>query len=188
MMQCMQFSIVVAADLKQGIGLRGGLPWRLPADMAHFKNVTTQVRDKTKRNAVIMGRKTWESIPGKFRPLSNRLNIVLSRKELGDLPAGVLKANSLQEALDKCEESEVEQAFVIGGAAVYSEAMNHRDCKSIYLTRVLSQFECDTFLPEIATNFQHVAEEDSAVQNEGGISYIFQIYNNKNAGSGNSTL
>ncbi len=62
-----------------GIGKDGTMPWNLPGDMAYFKALTTQTRDSNKQNAVIMGRRTWDSIPAKFRPLSNRINIVLSR-------------------------------------------------------------------------------------------------------------
>ena len=74
------FQVVVAATKDEmGIGFEGGLPWRLPKDMAYFKAVTAQVSEPGTRNAVIMGRKTWESIPSKFRPLPGRLNVVLSR-------------------------------------------------------------------------------------------------------------
>jgi dihydrofolate reductase len=72
------FSIIVAATQSRGIGYNGSLPWRISGDMAYFKKVTTETMDKSKRNSVIMGKKTWLSIPEKFRPLSNRLNIVIS--------------------------------------------------------------------------------------------------------------
>ncbi len=175
-MTAMQFSIVVAADLKDGIGWQGGLPWRLSADMAYFKRLTSQVQIAGKRNAVIMGRKTWDSIPGKFRPLDGRLNIVLTRTPQANLPEGVLSAVGLDEALKTCEAQDVEQTFVIGGGAVYSEALRHRDCHLVYLTRVLSQFECDTFLPELGSQFQHLSEKDSPMQTEGAINYVFQVY------------
>ena len=85
------FSIIVAADLANGIGLKGGLPWHLQKDMALFVKITSKVfeyededeGDKASRpqrvNACIMGRHTWESIPAKFRPLSSRYNIIVSR-------------------------------------------------------------------------------------------------------------
>lgn len=70
--------VVVAATRSGGIGRGGALPWHLPADMALFKALTSRTRDAGKQNAVIMGRKTWASIPPKFRPLKGRLNVVLS--------------------------------------------------------------------------------------------------------------
>ena len=73
------FQLVVAAAKNMGIGKEGGLPWSLPGDMAYFKDLTSRTRDAAKQNAVIMGRRTWESIPAKFRPLKGRINVVLTR-------------------------------------------------------------------------------------------------------------
>lgn len=72
-------SLVIAATLDYGIGMDGKLPWLLPSDMAFFKRVTSHTNVATKQNAVIMGRKTWASIPTRFRPLQGRLNVVLSK-------------------------------------------------------------------------------------------------------------
>ena len=77
----MKFNLIVAVCGKSfGIGNNGQLPWRLKSEMKHFASTTTTTKDTSKRNAVIMGRKTWDSIPRKFRPLKNRLNLVLSRQ------------------------------------------------------------------------------------------------------------
>lgn len=73
------FHIVVAHDRSRGIGKDGSMPWNLPKDMSYFKSLTSEPRTPGNRNAVIMGRATWESIPLKFRPLQHRFNIVISR-------------------------------------------------------------------------------------------------------------
>jgi dihydrofolate reductase/thymidylate synthase len=75
------FEIVVAATTNGGIGRTGQLPWRLPKEMAKFKEITLTTTDSNRSNVVIMGRRTYESIPVKFRPLQGRLNIVLTRDE-----------------------------------------------------------------------------------------------------------
>ena len=79
----MTFQLVVAATRKLGIGKAGSMPWKLPGDMAYFKEITSRTADPGKQNAVIMGRKTWESIPSKFRPLPGRINVVLTRGAAG---------------------------------------------------------------------------------------------------------
>ena len=74
------FKIIAALDNKFGIGRKNGLPWKmLKKDMLHFKNITTKTKNENMKNAVVMGRNTWLSIPQKFRPLPNRLNIIISR-------------------------------------------------------------------------------------------------------------
>ena len=82
--------VVAATKNGLGIGKEGSLPWKLPGDMAYFKELTSRTTVATKQNAVIMGRKTWDSIPAKFRPLQGRINIVLSRS----LAGGEAVANS----------------------------------------------------------------------------------------------
>jgi len=73
------FKIVVAHDLNRGIGKNNGLPWHIKEDMRYFKKLSTETSNKKKKNVVIMGRKTYESIPEKFRPLEDRINIILSK-------------------------------------------------------------------------------------------------------------
>ena len=160
------FQVVVAATAEGGIGKENALPWRLSKDMAYFKQLTSETREGDGVNAVIMGRKTWESIPGKFRPLPGRLNIVLSRGgtlvEANDenagqgsqtLPEGVLVRKSIDDALSAIASSEVkvEKAFVIGGAQIYEEALKSDKCEAVHLTEIEGEFECDAFIPKIDT-------------------------------------
>lgn len=78
-----KLAMVAAMSLNNGIGREGGLPWKLKGEMSYFRNVTSTVpeAESGKRNAVIMGRKTWSSIPSKFRPLKGRVNIVISASQ-----------------------------------------------------------------------------------------------------------
>ncbi|RUS89650.1 hypothetical protein EGW08_002571 [Elysia chlorotica] len=145
-----KLNVVVAACNNMGIGINGNLPWRLKQDMAFFKKITASTNDPEKKNVVIMGKNTWLSIPEKFRPLSGRVNIVLSTS-LTEVPTGVHLAKSFEDAMNLVETmvSTVEGVFVIGGASVYKKAMFGSYPCRIYLTQVLADFKCDTFLPEI---------------------------------------
>ncbi|KAF9906183.1 dihydrofolate reductase [Linnemannia zychae] len=169
------FSIVVAADRAMGIGKNGGLPWRLRKDMAFFAKITSKVvadgssQDSScqRVNACIMGRKTWESIPKKFRPLTDRFNVIVSRDPhyLDDKPEKsnplVALATSFEAALDlvECLQSptttsssslpQVARVFLIGGAQLYNEGVRSKDCSHIFLTRIDATVDCDTFFPEI---------------------------------------
>ncbi|MFP4473166.1 MAG: dihydrofolate reductase [Candidatus Omnitrophota bacterium] len=170
-----QFSIIVAADEQGGIGRDGGLPWQLPADLRHFRTITT-ASAPDQQNAVIMGRKTWESIPERFRPLPDRLNVVLTRRNDYDLPANVLQCDGLRKALSCLSRQEgVDRVFVIGGSRVYDQAITLPQCRRIYLTRVHDTFDCDTYFPPIPSSFQ--LTDSPAEISESGTTISFHIFN-----------
>jgi dihydrofolate reductase len=171
------FSIIVAADSKLGIGKNDGLPWHLPADLKHFKEITSSESSDKRRNVVVMGRKTWESIPEKFRPLANRLNVVISRQTHLILPAGVVQATSLEGALNFLREKDgfhIGEVFVIGGAQIFSQAVVHPACDKIYLTRIEQEFECDAFFPDVLQQFVQVGQGREFVDQ--GVSIQFLQY------------
>ena len=173
----MDFAIIAAADDKMGIGIGNKLPWRLNGDLAYFSDVTTKAPEGL-RNAVIMGRNTWLSLPEKSRPLRDRLNGVLCKEEM-DLPAGVLRAVSFEDAFEQIEKTgKTGKVFVIGGANVYAQAMELETCREIYLTRVSSSFDCDTFFPEVPLErFELVSSSEE--QEENGVRYRFMVYRKK---------
>ncbi len=171
----MSFAIIVAADAQNGIGKDGQLPWKLPGDMAYFKRLTSETEREGARNAVIMGRKTWESIPKRFRPLRKRLNIVVSRQPAYPLVDDVLLAGDLERALRAAAEAEgVERIFVIGGAQIYRQAMTMASCEPIFLTRIEASFDCDTFLPKLGSGFTLASSSDRQVDD--GVGYVFQTW------------
>lgn len=140
-------SIVVATAQNNVIGNDNDLIWHLPADLKHFKSVTSG-------SSILMGRKTYESIG---RPLPKRENIIITR-QTGLLIEGCVVVNSLQEAINKAESEEV---FIIGGGEIYKQAMEIAD--KIYLTKIHQDFEGDTMFPEIDPN---VWKELSCVSGE----------------------
>ncbi len=171
----MTFNIVVATDLENGIGLDGKMPWLLKQELAYFKTLT--LTSKT-RNAVIMGRKTWESLPDSVRPLPGRLNIVLSRHFGNKYPKEVLTAPSLEEALNLLNPRTTDQVFVMGGGQLYAEAIRHPSVHTLYLTLIQKKFHCDTWFPNYKENF--VLKAQSEPQKESDLTYLHQIWTKKN--------
>jgi dihydrofolate reductase len=112
----MQRKMILAMDLDGCIGKDDGLPWRLRADMLRFKRLTVGEGN----NAVLMGRTTWESLPEAYRPLNNRLNIVVTRNQEYTVE-GIKIASSIEKGLDLAEEKESEVCWIIGGANVYEQ-------------------------------------------------------------------
>jgi dihydrofolate reductase / thymidylate synthase len=170
-------SVIVAITPKNGIGMDGALPWRLSEDMAFFKRVTMAAEPCAgSQNAVIMGRKTWESIPEKFRPLPGRLNVVLTSATDGKYPEGVLTSTSVKAAVETLEaRSDISEVFVIGGQAAYKEAIEQPNCVRLYITRVAKDFECDAFFPKFdEKQFQPI--HVSPTTSDGDISYDFTVF------------
>jgi len=146
-----KFSIIVAVTWPNlGIGFEGGLPWKsLQPDMSYFQNVTTTTKSDGMRNAVIMGRKTWESFPTKFRPLVNRINVILTRNpEFRVEHKDVEIFQSFDDAISKLPSmyQNLGGIFVIGGSELYREALQHEGLRNLYITKVYEPFECDCFL------------------------------------------
>lgn len=169
-------TLIVAATLKNGIGKDGALPWpMLKKEMAYFARVTKRVPlpsntgsvqsdalkranlEGAQRNVVIMGRKTWDSIPPKFRPLKDRTGIVISsqaRQSLTDVPDDVVVASDILSGLRELDGYVKEgkapplgRAFVIGGTSIYRAALELEQTKRILLTRIHEEYDCDTFFP-----------------------------------------
>lgn len=175
------------ADFLRGIALcrRAGL---LGAnEFKYFQRMTTTSSVEGKQNLVIMGRKTWFSIPEKNRPLKDRINIVLSR-ELKEPPQGAhFLAKSLDDALRLIEQpelaSKVDMVWIVGGSSVYQEAMNQPGHLRLFVTRIMQEFESDTFFPEIDLEKYKLLPEYpgvlSEIQEEKGIKYKFEVYEKK---------
>jgi len=127
-----------------------------------------------RRNAVLMGRHTWESLPTAFKPLPGRLNGIISRQGLPGEEVGHPIWASLQDAFSELRKDEsIQNVFVIGGAQLYAQAIHHTACRRIYATFIEEGFGCDVFFPEIPASFREIATSDR-IQEE-GIHYRFSI-------------
>jgi len=141
------------------------LPWHLPEDMAHFRRATMGC-------PVIMGRKTWDSLPPKFRPLPGRLNIVVTRDTAWQA-AGALRAGSVSQAAALCPPGS--DAWVIGGAQIYAAALPLAD--SAVITEIEQPFEGDVFAPVLGPEWQQTAREAHTAAN--GLPFAFVTYTRK---------
>jgi len=132
-------SIIVAVDKSFGIGIDGKLLCYLPNDLKRFKKITLN-------HKVIMGRKTFFSLPKRYRPLSKRINIVLTKNKEFSIP-GCAMAYSLEEAISFCQKDET---FVIGGSEIYQQFLPFTG--RLYLTKIHHKFKADTFFPTLDFN------------------------------------
>ena len=133
----MKVSLIVAVAKNGVIGKDNDLIWSLPKDMRFFKETTLG-------HCVIMGRKNFESIPERFRPLPNRINVIITRQS--DYQAeGCVVVNSLENALEIAQHNGDEEPFIIGGGQIYKLALDRNLVDKIYLTKVHYSFEGDTF-------------------------------------------
>jgi len=166
--------IIGATDSKNGIGIKGKLPWDIKADMKFFQSQTIKTENANTRNMVIMGRTTWESLPEEHRPLKGRKNVILTRKK--DYEAtGAETAGSLEEAIKKIDDR-IHNIYIIGGAKVYQQIVDKRCVTGIYLTRIQQEFKCDTFFPKIPSNLK---PEKIGGGVENGIKFDFILYKRK---------
>ncbi len=166
----MRASLVAAVARGGVIGRGGAIPWRLPGDMQRFRELTTG-------HAVVMGRKTWDSLPERFRPLPGRRNVVVTRNP--DWHAdGAERAGSLDEALSMLEDEA--RVFVIGGAEIFAAALPLAD--ELVLTEIDVDVVGDTFFPPLdRAAFAETSREEHV--SEAGTPFAFVTYERRHGGT-----
>lgn len=181
---------IAAMDLNRGIGINNALPWpTLSKDLEFLLTTIKEVKDEGKKNAVLYGRRTWESIPEKQRILySHTVNVVISRT-LSEVPPGADYVwPSLEAAIEMLSKppftETVEQIFNVGGSQLYKEALDSCFCKRLYLTHVMETFDADVFFPEFDENVYKLkslspgdhSAPPQGVFEENGIKFTFRVY------------
>lgn len=162
-----RISIVAAVAENLTIGLKKRLPWVLPADMKHFKELTSG-------HTLLMGKRTFESLPN--GPLPNRKNIVLTSVMSEGINEGYFEANSLEDALELC--SNAEEVFVIGGSSVYEQCFEVAD--RMFITWVHGEFPGDTFFPEVDySQWVELSREYHEADEKNQHPYSFVVYDKK---------
>jgi dihydrofolate reductase len=158
----MELNLIYARARNGVIGRDNTLPWHLPEDLVHFKRLTLGC-------PVIMGRKTWDSLPPKFRPLPGRSNLVITRQPDWHSP-GATPANSLEAALSQCAQSE--HVWVIGGAQIYAQALPL--ATTVEVTEIDADFDGDAYAPALGAHWrEHQRESHTAAS---GLPYSFVRY------------
>lgn len=162
-----EISIVAAVADNYAIGKGNKLPWHLPADLKHFRELTTG-------HAVVMGKRTFESLPN--GPLPNRRNVVLTSVMSEGVNEGYFEADSLEDAFYLCEKEE--KIFIVGGAAVYRQSLEIAD--SLYVTWVHHEFSADIYFPEVDfSKWEEVSRQDMPADEKNPYPYSFVHYKRK---------
>ena len=164
MPQSPRLSLIVAVAENGVIGRDGDLPWRLSADLQRFKQLTTG-------HPIVMGRKTWDSLPPRFRPLPGRTNIVVTRQPDWK-ENGVQRSSSLREALQIAEQPNPATVWVIGGAQIYAQALPL--AQRVEVTEIAQDFDGDAFAPELGPEWVETTRE--AHTSTGGMAFAFVRY------------
>ncbi|CAN5183242.1 dihydrofolate reductase [soil metagenome] len=163
----MKISIIVAAAENNAIGKDNRLIWRLPDDMKFFK-------EKTVGHCVVTGRKNYESIPEKFRPLPERTNIVVTRSKHYEAP-GAIVVHALEDAIVKAKELGETDLCIIGGGEIYRQALQLTDV--IWLTRVHHDFDAHTYFPVLdATKWKITWKEEHQADEKHQYAFTFLKY------------
>ena len=162
-----KISIIAAVADNYAIGKSNNLPWYLPADLSHFKKLTTG-------HVIVMGKRTFASLPN--GPLPNRKNVVLTSVMSEGVNEGYFEADSLEDALFLCEHEE--QVFIIGGATVYRQSIDKVDY--MYITWIHQDFAADTYFPAIDFNqWEEVSHDDHSADKNNEYAYTFSEYKRK---------
>jgi dihydrofolate reductase / thymidylate synthase len=182
----MRFSVIVAYDSNFGIGFENKVQWKVPEDMEHFFQKTVG----SGSNAVVMGRKTWESIPDpeKFRPLRYRLNVVLTRSPSSSFPEGVLTFDSVDSCIRGLsrDHKHLDEVFVIGGEEIYRSFLESTVVTTVYGTEIHSdrEFKADRFFPELEyfdlQQSYPVNTSSSSSSRADGVGFRFVTYSRTN--------
>jgi len=161
----MKISLIVAVAENGVIGKDNDLIWHLPKDMQFFKEITIG-------HHVIMGRKNFESIPYKYRPLPNRTNIIITRQSEYKAE-GCIVVNSVETALEIAKNNGDIEPFIIGGGQIYRIAIEKNLVDKIYLTKIHHSFKGDTFFPELSSDWKETNKTENKADDKHKYNYDF---------------
>ena len=182
-----QMNLIVAVDAENGISKDNSLPWHLPKEYKHFQATTIKTMDPNKINAVIMGRKCWDSIPPKFRPLKDRINVILSKTLPPQMTEHCIITDDFDKALIMLTEEEpfkskIETIWNVGGNAIYRMGLEHPWMHKLVITKIDSTFDTDVKFPEVDwENYERNDDFDGTPIEEKGFTYTIHSYTKKSS-------
>jgi len=166
----MIISFIAALSKNRVIGKNNDLPWHLPDDMKYFMQTT-------KAHYVIMGRKNYDSIPEKFRPLPNRTNVVVTRQKSFNAP-GCVVVHSLEDGIEQARRGNEQEAFIIGGAEIFKSGFPFS--QRLYLTEIAAEVGGDTYFPEWnAAEWKEISRQHHPVDARHAFAFDFVVYERK---------
>ena len=164
----MVVSLIVAVSENKVIGKDNDLVWHLPTDMKFFK-------ETTKGHFVIMGRRNYESIPHKYRPLPNRTNVIVTRQD--DYKAeGCLVVNSVEEAIELAQKAGDIEPFIIGGGQIYKYAIDNNLVDRVYLTKVHTEIDGDTYFDDLDDSWKLIHTDLHSSDEKHPFAFTFQTF------------
>lgn len=167
----MIISLIAAVSRNQVIGKENDLPWRLPDDMKYFMQTTSG-------HHVLMGRKNYDSLPDKFKPLPNRTNIVVTRQD-GFQAEGCTVVDSIEKGIEYAAANKEQELFIIGGAQIYNQALAGADY--LYITEIDADIEGDTYFPDTQPHdWEEISRKHHEADDRHRYSFDFVIYKRKN--------
>ncbi|KAL3271372.1 hypothetical protein HHI36_021856 [Cryptolaemus montrouzieri] len=183
-----QYNLIGVVSENMGIAKDGELPFNLPKEYEFYMRITKETKDKTRKNIVIMGRKSWDCLSDNDRPMPGRINFVLTSKKDLDLSANpdTYVFNTWEQIEAKLEDPEFkktyEEVWVVGGNKIYDESQKSKHFYRTYISRVRKFFECDTFFPEMVKNVKRVNDPrvPQGVQKENGLEWEVEVWENTN--------
>lgn len=164
-------SLIVAVSENNVIGKDNDLAWVLPLDLKYFK-------DTTQNHHVIMGRKNFDSIPEKYRPLPNRINIVVTRNKNYSAEGSII-VDSVEKAIEIAEKAEDNEPFIIGGGQIYKYALENNLVSKIYLTKVHAKVEGDTFFDDLSDEWELKSSIKNKADHRHAFDFTFLIFEKK---------
>ena len=164
----MVVSLIVAVSENKVIGKDNDLVWHLPTDMKFFK-------DTTKGHFVIMGRRNYESIPHKYRPLPNRTNVIITRQD-NYVAEGCLVVKSVEEAIKLAQKAGDKEPFVIGGGQIYKHTIDNNLIDRVYLTRVHTEIDGDTYFDDLDDSWKLVHTDLHPKDKKHPFAFTFQTF------------